>query len=431
MSDVKGDIQHTGETGLRQLRNRMLNLWHLLKNIGKRTIRYVIKYYANPINAVKNDGPNKQLSSTPLLTKEEAKYAIVKMNEYGVIATMKEVDIAIDDDGIPLKNENGKEITETVPYKGKTLHSQEKMAKSELKIIKWKDRAIRFEKIGFLKNYAQKRVSHFEELAKQDRISSKRSSQRYIFITNQSNTAVLNDILAEIQTRRIELKNEGLLEDLNHDGLVDEKDITVGQTIDLSSLKLEDLVEGKEFGELSWIQIPPQNACVQIISKEKFIETRQELSSVSTYACKVHDDNHVKLYYGTQYQSNINKVLQEEEPHIIEFGGKSGDTIAKVSPDDSIKTLRFLEQVELNKFKKLMGNQDYIINYENGQYEVQVAESELEEADRIIQVKNQLTHEEENQVLEKDEVKALSSWEEKNDLELTDMDLDELEELEK
>jgi hypothetical protein len=391
-NEIKSDIQHSGETATRQLRNRALNLWHILKGLGKSFNRYIVKYYANPINAIKQDGPNKQLSATPLLTEEEAKLMIVKMHEYGIIGTVKEVDMAIDKDG--------QEIANDMPYKGKTLHAQEKLAKNELKSALWKERAEHFQKIKFLKNFAEKQVKKYDELSRKT-TSNHSLNKRYVFLTNQSNTMVMNDILSEIQTRRIQLKNEGLLPDLNNDGIVDEKDVEVGELFHLSELKKEDLIEGKDFGDVQWNQIPTENSCIQIITKDDFIAKHQDLRIGATYAARVHDENHMKLYYNSQYMTSINDTLQNPQPRIVEFGGKSGDTIAKLSPNDTVKVLQIDNEKDLIEFKNLMGYQDYIINYEDGTCEIQVCESELVEADRIFQ-KNLNTRNVEKE--EKDEI---------------------------
>lgn len=379
--EVKNDIQHSGESAFRQMKNRLLNLWHGTKLLLRGVVFQLNKYYSNPIKAIKNDGPNKQLSATPLLTREEAKHTIVKMQEYGIIATVKEVDVFTD--------QSGKQVTKDMPYKGKNLHSQQKMAKNELKIAKWKDRTNRFEKIKLIKNFAERKVKKFEERAMTDNQSSHGLNKRYVFITNQSNALAMNDILAEIQENRIKLKNDGMLPDLNNDGIVDEKDIEVGNVINLSELKKEDLIEGRDFGDILWNQVPTQNSCIHIITKDEFIEKHQELRIGATYAARVYDEEHVKLYYSSQYLISINDTLKEEHPQIIEFGSKGGDTITKIRPNDSIKVIQIDNEKDLFHFKQLMTNQDYIINYENGKYEIQVCESELIEADRVLEKKQQ------------------------------------------
>lgn len=48
--------------------------------------------FANPLNAIKKDGPNKTLIHTPELTKEEAKVMIAKLREAEILATYREVE---------------------------------------------------------------------------------------------------------------------------------------------------------------------------------------------------------------------------------------------------------------------------------------------------------------------------------------------------
>lgn len=406
-NEVKSDIQHSGETAVRQLGRRLANLWRMVKSLGRSTQRYIAKNYTNPLKAIKNDGPTKQLSATPLLTKEEAKLAIVKMNEYGILATIKEVDIATDDSGNPLKTEDGKEIPAELPYKGKTLHAQEKMAKNELKEARWKDRSQRFKKISFIKDYAEKRAAHFQSLSEREDRANVNSGKRYVFITNQSNTQAMNDILAQIQLRRIQLKKDGILEDINQDGFIDERDIEVGEIYNLSTLKKEELVEGKDYGDVPWKQIVSGFMCVQIISKDKFIEKNQELASQYNFAAQVYDDEHMKISYESGLKKKINSILQEEHPNIIEFGIDNGDSITRMSPTDSLKILHFDTENSLEEFKSMMGNHDFIITYNENGYEVQVCESELIQADRESTVKKKQAQDE-KQYLSKEEDKDIN-----------------------
>lgn len=63
-----------------------------MAKLTKMLTLYGIKMFANPLNAIKKDGPNKTLIHTPELTKEEAKVMIAKLREAEILATYREVE---------------------------------------------------------------------------------------------------------------------------------------------------------------------------------------------------------------------------------------------------------------------------------------------------------------------------------------------------
>lgn len=115
MNDTKMDIQRSGETIERTAVKYSAKATKGLAKLTKMLTLYGIKMFANPLNAIKKDGPNKTLIHTPELTKEEAKVMIAKLREAEILATYREVE------------PSGREIR-----RGISIHNQEKMAKCYL-----------------------------------------------------------------------------------------------------------------------------------------------------------------------------------------------------------------------------------------------------------------------------------------------------------
>lgn len=88
MNDTKMDIQRSGETIERTAVKYSAKATKGLAKLTKMLTLYGIKMFANPLNAIKKDGPNKTLIHTPELTKEEAKVMIAKLREAEILETL-------------------------------------------------------------------------------------------------------------------------------------------------------------------------------------------------------------------------------------------------------------------------------------------------------------------------------------------------------
>lgn len=151
MNDTKMDIQRSGETIERTAVKYSAKATKGLAKLTKMLTLYGIKMFANPLNAIKKDGPNKTLIHTPELTKEEAKVMIAKLREAEILATYREVE------------PSGREIR-----RGISIHNQEKMAKNDIKLAQWKDRAVKYERFSLLGKFCESQADKYQNLVNQE-----------------------------------------------------------------------------------------------------------------------------------------------------------------------------------------------------------------------------------------------------------------------
>ena len=184
MNDTKMDIQRSGETIERTAVKYSAKATKGLAKLTKMLTLYGIKMFANPLNAIKKDGPNKTLIHTPELTKEEAKVMIAKLREAEILATYREVE------------PSGREIR-----RGISIHNQEKMAKNDIKLAQWKDRAVKYERFSLLGKFCESQADKYQNLVNQE--NRMPAENKYIFIVNQRHSNALNEMLADIREMRL------------------------------------------------------------------------------------------------------------------------------------------------------------------------------------------------------------------------------------
>lgn len=378
MNETKHDVERSGETVKNWLKRFLSYLIKQGGTLAKRLGRYGLKMYSDPMKAIQKDGPDKSVLTIKGLTEEEARTFIVESRKNDVLATLKEVDV------------NGKE-----PWHGKTIHQQEKLANADIKLAKWKDRAIRFENVPFLNKRFNKKVEHYQGLVEQANMKNK--DKRYVFIVNQNHARFVNQVLEKLEQERLNKFHDHNLDDINNDGIVDDRDLT----IEKSSLDLtvEDLQGKKEFGNVECRGFQ-SNVCRQIVPKEDFIKNYQEMYYKSTFGAKVYDEDNMILVYHQKDIHEMNKFLEQEQPAIREYGANGGTTLSHVAGDDSIIRLRFHDEKEMDKFRTEYEGKDYLAIHEKDGITVMTTTSATQEVAANVQAKKQEANEEKDLSLE-------------------------------
>ena len=223
MNDTKMDIQRSGETIERTAVKYSAKATKGLAKLTKMLTLYGIKMFANPLNAIKKDGPNKTLIHTPELTKEEAKVMIAKLREAEILATYREVE------------PSGREIR-----RGISIHNQEKMAKNDIKLAQWKDRAVKYERFSLLGKFCESQADKYQNLVNQE--NRMPAENKYIFIVNQRHSNALNEMLADIREMR-------LTKDFDNSVFEKEMDENLVPELKMEDMELtvESMEEGIEF----------------------------------------------------------------------------------------------------------------------------------------------------------------------------------------
>lgn len=324
MNDTKMDIQRSGETIERTAVKYSAKATKGLAKLTKMLTLYGIKMFANPLNAIKKDGPNKTLIHTPELTKEEAKVMIAKLREAEILATYREVE------------PSGREIR-----RGISIHNQEKMAKNDIKLAQWKDRAVKYERFSLLGKFCESQADKYQNLVNQE--NRMPAENKYIFIVNQRHSNALNEMLADIREMR-------LTKDFDNSVFEKEMDENLVPELKMEDMELtvESMEEGIEYGANGGETLQnlkngdaPIHA---IVPKEEMKNFREKYEGYDYIARKQEDGNY--------------------EIHVSEHQTKMIDREMKLKNQQAHEDLKQQEQsIDLNKDSVQMENKENSISW--------------------------------------------------------------------
>lgn len=369
MNDTKMDIQRSGETIEKTAVKYSAKATKGLAKLTKMLTLYGIKMFANPLNAIKKDGPNKTLIHTPELTKEEAKVMIAKLREAEILATYREVE------------PSGREIR-----RGISIHNQEKMAKNDIKLAQWKDRAVKYERFSLLGKFCESQADKYQNLVNQE--NRMPAENKYIFIVNQRHSNALNEMLADIREMR-------LTKDFDNSVFEKEMDENLVPELKMEDMELtvESMEEGIEYGNRMIAEFPHADTCRHIITKEEFVEHYEDMCSQEVFGATLQDEDHVMVVYHKSSRERMEEIVGTEGHKIIEYGANGGETLQNLKNGDA-PIHAIVPKEEMKKFREKYDGYDYIARkQEDGNYEIHVSEHQTKAIDREMKLKNQQAHE--------------------------------------
>ena len=369
MNDTKMDIQRSGETIERTAVKYSAKATKGLAKLTKMLTLYGIKMFANPLNAIKKDGPNKTLIHTPELTKEEAKVMIAKLREAEILATYREVE------------PSGREIR-----RGISIHNQEKMAKNDIKLAQWKDRAVKYERFSLFGKFCESQADKYQNLVNQE--NRMPAENKYIFIVNQRHSNALNEMLADIREMR-------LTKDFDNSVFEKEMDENLVPELKMEDMELtvESMEEGIEYGNRMIAEFPHADTCRHIITKEEFVEHYEDMCSQEVFGATLQDEDHVMVVYHKSSRERMEEIMGTDGHKIIEYGANGGETLQNLKNGDA-PIHAIVPKEEMKNFREKYEGYDYIARkQEDGNYEIHVSEHQTKMIDREMKLKNQQAHE--------------------------------------
>lgn len=363
MNDTKMDIQRSGETIERTAVKYSAKATKGLAKLTKMLTLYGIKMFANPLNAIKKDGPNKTLIHTPELTKEEAKVMIAKLREAEILATYREVE------------PSGREIR-----RGISIHNQEKMAKNDIKLAQWKDRAVKYERFSLLGKFCESQADKYQNLVNQE--NRMPAENKYIFIVNQRHSNALNEMLADIREMR-------LTKDFDNSVFEKEMDENLVPELKMEDMELtvESMEEGIEYGNRMIAEFPHADTCRHIITKEEFVEHYEDMCSQEVFGATLQDEDHVMVVYHKSSRERMEEIMGTDGHKIIEYGANGGETLQNLKNGDA-PIHAIVPKEEMKNFREKYEGYDYIARkQEDGNYEIHVSEHQTKMIDREMKLK--------------------------------------------
>lgn len=341
MDETKHDFEQTARTTITATAKTSKVMNKYLNQIFMRLNLFMIKRFSASMNALKKDGPTMEVESTPPLTHSEMKEIVAKAKESGVLVGVKEM---TPDGDIGRR---------------KSLHVQEKAAKHEINAAKFKERSILFKKIKPLKNYYAKKANSQLALSNEDNF--KNGYKRYIILSNKSRVSFLNTCLADIQEKRVSKLKENDLEDINKDGIVDERDIENLKTRGVHMKPSEMQRLNEDYGDCL-ISEYHQNYCTQRLSKEEYCSMREALFELRSHGAKTISDSDVLVAISNEDLEEYMKYAPVRTP-IKEFGSKGGTAIQSVKSNDRIQMLSVKNEQEWKAVKEKYEDRDYIASH--------------------------------------------------------------------
>lgn len=330
---VARSVSHSAEKSSRQINK-------ILKRILVSSTFFVNKRFNASMKSLQKDGPTKEMVSTPPLTHSEMKDIVAKAKESGILVGIKEMSP---------EGEIGRR---------KSLHSQEKIAKHNIKIQKYKNLSSLFKKIKPLYNLFDRLAQREEKRMDLDNI--KHAEKRYVILCNKSKVSFLNDQLENIQKSRTEKLKQNDLEDINKDGIIDEKDIgeLKSRSIKMDPKEMDQINE--DYGDtlLSEFHI---DYFTQKLSKEEYCAIREEMFDLYCHAARTTADGKVLIAAPSKYLDEYMKYAPTSP--IKEFGRKGGIDILSVEDDKHLQQLKVNNEQEWQKVKEKYAGADFIASH--------------------------------------------------------------------
>lgn len=353
--NAKSDLEHSTEKAVRVSVRGSAILSKIFKKLAIWTNKTYQRNFSSSLNALKKDGPTKELSVSPALTKEEAKMVIANARNNGIIIGIKKMQ----PDGEVGTNQS--------------LHQQEKMAKNEIKYDKWNERAKVLKKIPIINKISKDKAEKYKKLSKED--NEKNKEDRFIIICNKSRLSFLNEQLEQITKQRVQRMSKNELDDINKDGVVDPKDYEPLETrdVNLTPNQLKDI--GKDYGTCM-VKDYNKNYCLQRITKSEYCEIREALFDLPSHGACVLNDNEMLIAINSSDLDEYRKYAPLDKS-IKEFGSMGARSIETESNSNDIMPVEIPSIKEFNIFKDKYKGKDFIAQYNpNGTVSVIVREKD-------------------------------------------------------
>lgn len=353
--NAKHDLEHTAEKTVVVSTKSTKVFTRLFGKLLVRANRYYQKHFSSSMKALRNDGPTKELYVTPPLTKAEVKQIITACRENNVLM------------GIKKMNPDGEQ------GRNQSLHQQEKLAKNEIKYQKWDERRKTFKKVPILHDICKSQTEKYKKLSLQDeRVNP---DERYVLIFNKSKLSFLNEQLAKIPPNRVKQAAKNELEDINKDGIIDEKDFGDMKARGMN-LKVEDLNRiGEDFGSCA-VRDYVNNYCTQRITKEQYCEIREQLFDLRSHGACVYNDKEVIIAINSDDLEEYKSFAPLDRP-IKEYGKNGARDIETESNTNDIIELELNDFNDYKLFKEKYHTKDFVaLHNPNGKILVLVKETD-------------------------------------------------------
>lgn len=353
--NAKHDLEHTAEKTVVVSTKSTKIFTRLFGKLLIRANRYYQKHFSSSMKALRNDGPTKELYVTPPLTKAEVKQIITACRENNVLM------------GIKKMNPDGEQ------GRNQSLHQQEKLAKNEIKYQKWDERRKTFKKVPIFQSVCKMQTEKYKKLSLQDeRINP---DERYVLIFNKSKLSFLNEQLAKIPPNRVKQAARNELEDINKDGIIDEKDYGDMKARGMN-LQVEDLSRiGEDFGSCA-VKDYVNNYCTQRITKEQYCEIREQLFDLRSHGACVYNDKEVIIAINSDDLEEYKTFAPLDRP-IKEYGKNGARDIETESNTNDIIELELNDFNDYKLFKEKYHTKDFVAQHNpNGKILVLVKETD-------------------------------------------------------
>lgn len=404
--NAKHDLEHTSEKTVTVSAKTTKILTRLFGKFLIKANKFYQKHFSSSMKALRKDGATKELYVSPPLTKAEAKQ---------IIAAARENEILVGVQQMTPDGEKGK---------NKSLHMQEKLAHNEIKYQKWdsrknntkvkflrnfyKGRADKYKelslldeqinrgrlsrnqvscekwekrektlnKIPFLKDYCKDQVTKYKYKAELEK--QKNKDERYVILINKSKVGFLNEQLEKIPPSRLKRLSENELEDINKDGVVDERDYEVlkSRSINLKPQELEKV--GEDFGTCM-VREYKKNYCTQIITKEQYCEIREQLFSLPSHGACVLNDKEMLIAVRSEDLDTYREYAPLDRK-IKEYGESGARDIRNEKNTNDVINLEIENSKGFKEFKEKYKGKDFMAQHNvDGSYDVWVREIDTKE----------------------------------------------------
>lgn len=336
--NAKSDLEHSTEKAVRVSTKSGTVFTKLFTKFILWANRHYQKRFSSSMRMLKKDGPTKELSVSPPLTKEEAKEIIAKAHENGILIGVKKMQ----PDGDTGKNQS--------------LHKQEKLAKNEIKFEKWNERRKKFQKIPWYGNRCTKMANKYKDLSKKDNLKDK--DDKYIVICNRSRLAFLNEQLDSLSKKRVQNMASNETKDMEQ-GLDGDYEPMISRDINISPNELDKV--GEDYGSCM-VRDYKKNYCTQKISKLEYCEIREQLFELKSHGACVISDNEVMIAFSSDDLDEYRRIAPTDKP-IKEFGANGAKDVEAVSNADNIMQLTIANEKDFVAFKEKYKSKDFVATH--------------------------------------------------------------------
>ena len=214
------------------------------------------------------------------------------------------------------------------------------------------------------------------------------------------------------------------LEDINKDGVIDERDILNLHSLDME-LEPEELEPGRDYGSCM-VRDYQSNFCTQTVPKDEYCSIRSEMFNMKSHGAFVLDDNRVLLAFPKDELKEYQRYCAAYP--IKEYGTQGGNAINSEKNNKNLISMEITDPESLDKFREKYEGHDYIAEHNSdGSCSIMVKEDETERMVELSAKKSataSLLEEAKNFVKEQTEEAVLPMEEIELDLDQEELELD-------